>query len=129
MEKKISLRVADEDLEIIDSFIARHDFSNRSEFLRKAALDFIKRYNPPIGQKEIPKNITLPTQIKNNIQYLINMGHYNDWQDAIHELVREGLLKEDIQKLKSQYDTVGELSSKVESFKRMAEKENEYMKR
>ncbi len=129
MEKKISLRVADEDLEVIDSFIARHDFSNRSEFLRKAALDFIKRYNPPIGQKEIPESITLPTQLKNNIQYLINMGHYNDWQDAIHELVREGLLKEDIQKLKSQYDTVGELSSKVESFKRMAEKENEYMKR
>lgn len=129
MEKKISLRVADEDLEVIDSFIARHDFSNRSEFLRKAALDFIERYNPPVGQKEIPESITLPKQIKNNIQYLINMGHYNDWQDAVHELVREGLLKEDIEKLKSQYDTVGELSSKVESFKRMAEKENEYMKR
>lgn len=128
MEKKISLRVADEDLEVIDSFIARHDFSNRSEFLRKAALDFIKRYNPPIGQKEIPESITLPKQIRNNVQYLINMGHYNDWQDAIHELVREGLLKEDIEKLKSQYDTVGELSSKVESFKRMAE-EDDYMKR
>ncbi|MBS3781801.1 MAG: hypothetical protein KGY66_00785 [Candidatus Thermoplasmatota archaeon] len=129
MEKKISLRVADEDLEVIDSFIARHDFSNRSEFLRKAALDFIKRYNPPVGQKEIPESITLPKQIRNNIQYLINMGHYNDWQDAIHELVREGLLKEDIDKLKSQYDTVGELSSKVESFKRMSEEKNEYMKR
>ncbi len=129
MEKKISLRVADEDLEVIDSFIARHDFSNRSEFLRKAALDFIKRYNPPIGQKEIPESITLPTQMKNLIQYLINMGHYNDWQDAIHELVREGLLKEDIEKLKSQYQTVGEVSGIVESFKSMAEKENEYMKR
>ncbi|MFW6048380.1 MAG: hypothetical protein ACOC87_03710 [Candidatus Natronoplasma sp.] len=129
MEKKISLRVADEDLEVIDSFIARHDFSNRSEFLRKAALDFIKRYNPPIGQKEIPESITLPTQMKNIIQYLINMGHYNDWQDAIHELVREGLLKEDIEKLKSQYETVGEVSGIVESFKSMTEKENEYMKR
>ncbi|MFP4001795.1 MAG: ribbon-helix-helix domain-containing protein [Candidatus Natronoplasma sp.] len=128
MEKKISLRVAEEDLEVIDSFIARQDFSNRSEFMRKAALDFIKRYNPPIGQKEIPESITLPKQIRNNVQYLINMGHYNDWQDAIHELVREGLLKEDIEKLKSQYDTVGELSSKVESFKRMAE-EDDYMKR
>ncbi len=129
MEKKISMRIADDDLEVIDSFIARHDFSNRSEFLRKAALDFIKRYNPPIGQTEIPESITLPKQIRNNVQYLINMGHYNDWQDAIHELVREGLLKEDIEKLKKQYDTVGELSSKVESFKRMAEKESEYMKR
>ncbi len=127
MEKKISLRVSDEDLEVIDSFIARHDFSNRSEFLREAALEYIERYEPPVGQEEVPQRITLPKQIKNNIHYLINVGHYNDWQDAVHELVREGLLSEDIEKLKKQYDTVGELSSKVESFKRMAEEE--YMKR
>ncbi len=128
MEKKISLRVSDEDLEVIDSFIARHEFSNRSEFLREAALEYIEQYESPMGQEEVPQRISLPKKIKNNIHYLINVGHYNDWQDAIHELVREGLLSEDIEKLKRQYDTVGELSSKVESFKRMADDEK-YMRR
>ncbi|MFP3871555.1 MAG: ribbon-helix-helix domain-containing protein [Candidatus Aenigmatarchaeota archaeon] len=129
MEKKISLRVSDEDLEVIDSFIARHDFNNRSEFLREAALDYIERYSEPKGQEEVPERIKLPKRLKNNIWYLIKMGHYNDWQDAIHELVREGLLKEDMEKLERQYDAVDSLSSKVETFKSFAEEENEYMKK
>ncbi len=129
MEKKISLRVSDDKLDVIDSFISRHDFSNRSEFLRKAALEYIRKHDTPAGQKEIPEKITLPDQFRHSISFLIEVGHYNDWQDAIHELVREGLLKEDIEQLKRQYTAVGEVSNKVESYKNIAEKEKDYMKR
>ncbi len=129
MEKKISLRVSDEDLEFIDSFIARHDFKNRSEFLREAALDYIERYSVPKGQEDVPERIKLPKRLKNNISYLISMGHYNGWQDAIHELVREGLLKENIGELEKQYDVVNALSSKVETYKNMSDRESEYMRK
>ncbi len=129
MEKKISLRVSDEDLEVIDSFIARHDFSNRSEFLREAALDYIDRYTEPKGQEEVPERIKLPKKLKNSICYLIKMGHYSNWQDAIHELVREGLLKEDVKKLEDQYDAVFALSNKMEINKSIAREESEYMRK
>ncbi len=129
MEKKVSLRLSDERLEEIDSFIARHEFKNRSEFLREAALDYIERYSGPKTKEDIPERIRLPKKLKNNILYLIHVGHYNDWQDAIHELVREGLLKEDIEKLKKQYDSFGQTSNKVETFKQMAEEEKEYMRK
>ncbi len=129
MEKKISLRVSDDKLDVIDSFISRHDFSNRSEFLRKAALEYIRKHDTPAGQKEIPEKISLPDHFRNVIMYLIEVGHYNNWQDAIHELVREALLQEDIEDLKKQYTAVGELTNKVESYKNIAEKESDFMKR
>ncbi|MBS3816877.1 MAG: ribbon-helix-helix protein, CopG family [Candidatus Thermoplasmatota archaeon] len=129
MEKKISLRLSDENLEVIDSFIAGHDFSNRSEFLREAALDYIEKYSGPTDQREIPERIKLPKRLRNSIYYLIHMGHYNNWQDAIHELVREGLLDENIEELEKQYDGFGKMSDKVETFKKMAEEEKEYMRR
>jgi len=114
MEKKISLRVSDEDLEIIDSFISRHEFSNRSEFLREAALDYINRFSVSKTKTEIPKKISLPKQIKNSIHYLIGVGYFEGWEHAIQDLVREGMVQKDLERLKKQYDTINNISNTVE---------------
>jgi len=115
MEKKISLRVSDEDLEIIDSFIARHDFSNRSSFLRKAALEYINRHSIRKDETEIPSKITLPKKFKNIVHYLIAVGHFDNWETAIQQLVKKGILTEDLKELKKQYEVIGETSNRVES--------------
>lgn len=130
MEKKISLRVSDEDLEIIDSFIDRHEFSNRSEFLREAALEYIDRHSIRKNKLEVPAKITLPKKIKNNIHYLINLGHWDNWEQAIEKLVKESMLDLDVKKLEDKYKNMGEVSNRVESMMQMAkEQEQEYMKK
>lgn len=130
MEKKISLRISDEDLEIIDSFISRHDFSNRSAFLREAALEYINRHSVRGKQREIPTSISLPKNIKNNIHYLISVGHYDDWEHAIRDLVKKGILSEDLAKIKEQYDVIGGISSQIENVLEVEkQKEQEYMKK
>lgn len=130
MEKKISLRISDEDLEIIDSFISRKDFSNRSAFLREAALDYIHRQSIRRKQREIPTSISLPKNIKNNIHYLISVGHYDNWDHAIRDLVKKGILSEDLAKIKEQYDIIGGISNRIESILEVEkQKEQEYMKK
>ncbi len=130
MEKKISLRVSDEDLEIIDSFITRHEFSSRSEFLRKAALEYISRHQTPEKKAQLPARISLPKDIKNSIHYLISLGHYDDWSDALEELVKEGILSQDIDKLEAKYKKFGNVSRTVERIQDVEEMEsNEYLQR
>lgn len=126
MEKKISLRVSEEDLEIIDSFINRHDFSNRSSFLRKAAMEYINRHSVRKDEREIPATVTLPKQFKNIVHYFISVGHFNDWETAIRELVKKGILAEDLEELKNKYGIIGETSNRVENIlevERLSEKE------
>ncbi|MFO7792779.1 MAG: ribbon-helix-helix domain-containing protein [Candidatus Saliniplasma sp.] len=130
MEKKISLRVSDEDLEIIDSFIKRHDFSNRSTFLRKAAMEYINRHSVRKDEREIPATITLPKQFKNIIHYLISVGHFNNWETAIQQLVKKGVLAEDLEELKSKYGVIGETSNRVENILELEKtSEKEYMQK
>jgi len=115
MEKKISLRVSDEDLEIIDSFIKRHDFKNRSSFLRKAAMEYIHRHSVRENERDVPASITLPKKFKNIVHYLIAVGHFDNWESAIQQLVRKALLNEDLKELKVQYEIMGEMSNRVEN--------------
>ncbi len=128
MERKISLRVSDEDLEVIDSFISRNDFPNRSAFIREAALDYIERQSVGRNQMDIPARISLPKRMKNLIHYLIAMGHYESWETAIRDLVKKGILNEDLSKLKEQYEVIGDISGRVESILEVEkQKEREYM--
>ncbi|MFO8110605.1 MAG: ribbon-helix-helix domain-containing protein [Thermoplasmata archaeon] len=115
MEKKISLRVSEEDLDVIDSFISGRDFPNRSAFIREAALDYIKRQTVLEDHTEIPTRISLPKRIKNTIHYLIAIGHYENWESAIKDLVKKAVLSEDINELKQKYEVLGGLSGHVES--------------
>ncbi len=130
MEKKISLRVSDEDLEIIDSFISRHDFSNRSAFLREAAMEYINRHSVRKSDKEIPARISLPKRIKNNIHYLISVEHYESWEAALRDLVKQGLLNEDMKELREKYSQMGEISNSVESILEVErQNQSEYLSR
>ena len=130
MEKKISLRVSDEDLEIIDSFIERHDFNNRSAFLREAALKYINRHSIRKNKMDIPAKISLPKKIKNIIHYLIAVGHFDNWDTAIQQLVKKGMLSEDLQEIQKQYEVIGDISSRVDNILEVERlKEEEYMQR
>ncbi len=130
MESKISLRVSDEDLEIIDSFIGRHDFSNRSEFMREAALEYITRHSIRKGESEIPARIHLPKRFKHSIHYLISLDYFDSWEDALQELVKRGLLTIDPEKVESKLRLYGEIGGRVESIIELEnEKNREYLKR
>ncbi|MFW6040630.1 MAG: ribbon-helix-helix domain-containing protein [Thermoplasmatota archaeon] len=130
MEKKISLRVSDEDLEIIDSFIERHEFSNRSAFLREAAMEYINRHSIRKNDMEIPARISLPKRIKNIIHYLIAVGHFDSWETAIQQLVKKGILSENVKEIQAQYEVIGDISNRVENILEVERtKEEEYMRR
>ncbi|MFW6196973.1 MAG: ribbon-helix-helix domain-containing protein [Thermoplasmatota archaeon] len=119
MEKKISLRVSDEDLEVIDSFISRHEFSNRSEFLREAAMDYINRFSVSKSKKEIPKKVSLPKEIRNTLHYLIGFGYFDGWEHAVQDLIRDGLMQKDLDRLEKQYDTINNMSNTVEKIQQV----------
>lgn len=130
MESKISLRVSDEDLEIIDSFIGRHDFSNRSEFLREAALEYITRHSVRRGESEIPARINLPKRFKHSIHYLISMDYFESWEDALQDLVKRGLLTIDPAEIEKKLVMYGEIGGRVESIIALEkEKDREYLQR
>lgn len=128
MEKKISLRVSEEDLDVIDQYISQHDFPNRSAFIREAALDYIERMTLHEGHTEIPAKISLNKKIRNLIHYLIAMGHYESWDAAIKDLVKKGLLNENLEHLKRQYDIIGDISGQVENILEVQrQQERKYM--
>ncbi len=128
MDKKISLRVSEEDLDVIDSFISRHDFPNRSAFIREAAIDYIERANIRKNQTEIPTKVSLPKKTENLVHYLIAIGHYESWDAAIRDLVKKGILSEDLANIKKQYEVIGDISGHIESIIEVQkQKEREYM--
>lgn len=130
MESKISLRVSDEDLEIIDSFIARHDFKNRSEFIREAALEYISRHNIRSGETEVPGRIHLPKRFKHSIHYLISLDYFNSWEHALQELVKMGLMTIDASEIETKLRLYGEIGGKVEGILEVhREKDREYLQR
>ncbi len=130
MESKISLRVSDDDLDIIDSFIARNDFSNRSEFIREAALEYISRHSIRSGESEVPGKIHLPKRFKHSIHYLISLDYFNSWEHALQELVKKGLLTIDADEIESKLRLYGEIGGRVEGILEVhKEKNREYLQR
>ncbi len=130
MESKISLRVSDEDLEIIDSFIGRHDFSNRSEFIREAALEYISRHSIRKGEREIPARIHLPKRFKHSIHYLISLDYFDSWEHALQELVKKGLLTINAEEVESKLRLYGEIGGRVESIIELDKERNrKYLRR
>ncbi len=128
MEKKISLRVSDEDLEVIDTFISRNDFPNRSTFIREAALEYIDHHTTKKGHKEIPSRIILPSKFKNTIHYLIALGHYESWEEAIKDLVKKAIMAEDIKEIERKHKVIGDVSGRVQNILDVEkQKEQEYM--
>ncbi len=127
MERKISLRISDEDLEVIDSFINRNDFSNRSVFIREAALDYIHRHSITKDEHEIPARISLHKDTKNSILYWIAIGHYRNWENALQDLVERGMLTKDIGKIESHHEALGSISKKVEALRSIEKDSSKYM--
>jgi Arc/MetJ-type ribon-helix-helix transcriptional regulator len=86
-DTKITLRISDEDLDEIDSFLDDNSsFGNRSEFLRNCALDFI--HNKRAYHKQESNNsISLSKKQEEFIERMIKNGYYSNREDAIRSII------------------------------------------
>ena len=89
--ERITIRLPQKDLRLIDSFLEEEDFSSRSELLRIAAKELLDRRIAL--EKGHPGESYLP--ISNDqvdaIDYLIKKGRFKSRESALFEIVRDYL--------------------------------------
>ncbi|WP_055032392.1 ribbon-helix-helix domain-containing protein, partial [Acidiplasma aeolicum] len=86
--EKLTLRISKEELEEIDSFLSTNsNYTNRSEFIRLAVLEYIS--NLRIGI--ISKNNTLHVNpiIEKSLQRAVSSGYFKSLDDAYEEIINE----------------------------------------
>ncbi|EQB68390.1 MAG: hypothetical protein AMDU5_GPLC00012G0030 [Thermoplasmatales archaeon Gpl] len=84
---KITLRISEEDLDLIDSFLEENmSFGSRSEFLRNCALDFIQSKKNFKGM-DLGNGISLSKKQEEYIERMIRMGYYPSKEDAIKSIL------------------------------------------
>ncbi|MCL4350828.1 MAG: ribbon-helix-helix domain-containing protein [Candidatus Thermoplasmatota archaeon] len=83
---KITLRISEEDLDQIDSFLEENPkHGNRSEFLRNCALDSISRIKNFKGDGQAgPKFTDRENMI---MEKMIDMGYYYNMDDVVRSIV------------------------------------------
>ncbi|HUT26496.1 MAG TPA: ribbon-helix-helix domain-containing protein [Methanomassiliicoccales archaeon] len=90
--ERISLRLENEDLELIDGFIEGHpEISNRSQLARIALRAFIDRDGGTrieiSGKGQLTINV--PPAIRNIMEGMVEDGYYNTVEDIIGECLRK----------------------------------------
>lgn len=130
MSEKISLRISEEDMNQIDSFIETQDYSNRSAFLRDAAIEYMNRHSIQKDKSEIPAKVNVPTNIKNGIHYLIVLGYFDSWETAIGKLIKDAFLELNLREIKEKYDEIDRVSNQVErSIEVQKERKQQFLKK
>ncbi|NLK25053.1 MAG: hypothetical protein GX307_00545 [Euryarchaeota archaeon] len=101
--ERISLRLEQEDLVILDDFIANHpEFPNRSHLTRLAIRAFIEQNEAPrqteTAERSSKKNVVqieVPALAYLTIEDFIRAGVYNSMEDAVVECLREKFITEE----------------------------------
>lgn len=89
--ERITIRLPQKDLRLIDSFLEEEDFSSRSELLRIAAKELLDRRialekgHP--GESYVP----ISNDQVDTIDYLIKKGRFKSRESALFEIVRDYL--------------------------------------
>ncbi len=84
---KITLRISEEDLDLIDSFLEENmAFGSRSEFLRNCALDFIQAKKSFKGV-DLGNGISLSKKQEEYLDRMIKMGYYPSKEDSIKSIL------------------------------------------
>ncbi len=94
---KITLRISDDDLDMIDSFLEENmAFGSRSEFLRNCALDVIQRKGMG-GRMDSGSGMVLSKKQDEFLDRMIKLGYYPSREDAIKSILEyifdSGLIK------------------------------------
>ena len=90
--EKLTLRISDEELKEIDSFLSTNvNFTNRSEFIRFATMEYIA--NQRIGI--ITKNNSIHTEpiVEKTLSKAINFGYFKNLDSAYEEIINEAWRK------------------------------------
>ena len=95
--ERISLRLEQEDLRMLDGFLEEHpEFSNRSHLARLAIRAFIEQNEAPedIAAARQPSKgnavtVEVPALAYMTIESFIRAGVYNSMEDAVVECLRE----------------------------------------
>jgi Arc/MetJ-type ribon-helix-helix transcriptional regulator len=97
--ERITLRLEDEDLELIDAFIDTHpEFSSRSHLARRAIRLLIKgeakraEEEVETPQKRNTITVEIPSAIFDIMEDSKRRGEYTSYQSMVEELVRERFL-------------------------------------
>ena len=92
MNDRITIRLDDKDIDLIDAFVASNpEFTDRSKFLRAAAIEYIKMSGQSrLGQKDEVK-LSLGPRTMDKILLLLSTERYDTPHQAATELFKIGL--------------------------------------
>ncbi|UCE36590.1 MAG: ribbon-helix-helix protein, CopG family [Thermoplasmata archaeon] len=127
--ERITIRLPEKDLRIIDSFLEEETFSSRSELLRVAAKELIDRRIAL--EKGHPGETFVP--VSNDqisaIDYLIKKGRFKSLEAALFEILRDYLEALPWDKIEKHEEKLQEIKYKLADAKMMEKEiENNYLK-
>ncbi len=126
-DNKITLRISDEDLKEIDSFLDKNPrFGSRSEFLRHAAVEFMSQLRIGIVDTS-GVNLKIDKVLLKTLQSAKEKGFFYSIEDAIVDIANQaminGLVTKIIKEKVEQYKNIQKEMSDLENFD--LEKESE----
>ncbi len=87
--EKLTLRISKEELEEIDTFLASNlNYTNRSEFIRMAVLEYISNLRIGIITKN-SNNIHVNPVIEKTLIKAVNSGYFKNLDAAYEEIIHE----------------------------------------
>jgi len=85
---RLTIRLSDVELDEIDDFIARHpDYRNRSEFIRRALMDYIKMADRGL-LKESGMKVEMEDRILDILEDYVDYKYFKDMSDLITYVLR-----------------------------------------
>ncbi|WP_188680885.1 ribbon-helix-helix domain-containing protein [Thermogymnomonas acidicola] len=121
-DTKLVIRISQADIEEIDEFIERNPrFSNRSEFIRHATMDYIARSRAGIIEPQNNGiNVKIDRAFQRAIQKLVSEGLFSSVDDFITAVLQEslktGLVRRMIQDKQEQYRSLlGQLGKDLDT--------------
>ena len=90
--EKLTLRISDEELKEIDNFLSTNvNFTNRSEFIRFATMEYIT--NQRIGIITKSNSIRTEPIIEKVLSKTVNSGYFKSLESAYEEIINEAWRK------------------------------------
>ena len=85
---RLTIRMSDVDLDEIDDFLARHpEYSSRSEFIRKAVMEYIKMADRGL-LKESGLKVEMEDRILTVLEDYVNFKYFRDMSDLLTYVLR-----------------------------------------
>ena len=120
--ERITIRLPEEDLESIDSYLEEEEFTSRSELLRIGAKELIERRRALEKGHPGESYVPVSNDHLDEIDYLILKGRFKSRESALFEIVRDYLEDLPWDKIEKAHDKRQKIKYQLASAK-MTEKE------